>query len=74
MSTQTCTGCDSPGNGNCPACHGKGKILGAEISGASYGPGQESPVPCARVVARAKPAAVWEKSKSAARAASRSAT
>ena len=34
MATQTCLACDSPGDGNCPVCHGKGRILGEEIPGA----------------------------------------
>lgn len=42
MATQTCSACDSPGDGNCPACHGKGKIPGAEIPGAFDELGQES--------------------------------
>jgi hypothetical protein len=28
MSTHMCLDCDSPGDGNCPACHGFGKLPG----------------------------------------------
>lgn len=42
MATQTCPNCDSPGDGNCPVCHGKRKILGGEISGAFNPFGHES--------------------------------
>lgn len=31
MSTKICPDCDSPGDGNCPECHGKGHILEDEI-------------------------------------------
>lgn len=43
MATQTCHACDSPGDGNCPVCHGKGKTLGDEIPGAFDVFGHESP-------------------------------
>jgi DnaJ-class molecular chaperone len=33
MTTLTCHNCDSPGDGSCPVCHGKGKIAGDEIFG-----------------------------------------
>jgi len=42
MTTQTCTACDFPGDGNCPVCHGKGKIPGVKIPGAFDELGQES--------------------------------
>ena len=32
MATQTCLECDFPGGGNCSVCHGKGTILGDEMS------------------------------------------
>jgi DnaJ-class molecular chaperone len=32
MATQTCPDCDTPGDGNCPLCHGKGKVLEDELS------------------------------------------
>ena len=34
MSTKMCPDCD--GDGNCPVCHGKGDILGDEISDTSH--------------------------------------
>ena len=34
MTDHTCPDCDSPGNGNCSVCHGKGKTLGEHISDA----------------------------------------
>lgn len=34
LATQPCLHCDSTGNGNCSACHGKGKILRDEPPGA----------------------------------------
>jgi len=34
MSTHMCLDCDSPGDGNCPVCHGIGKITGDNIPGA----------------------------------------
>ncbi len=34
MSTHLCLDCDSPGDGNCPACHGIGKVLGRSAPGA----------------------------------------
>jgi hypothetical protein len=33
MATHTCLDCDSPGDGNCSVCHGKGKILVGQIPG-----------------------------------------
>ena len=33
MATLTCPDCDSPSDGNCPVCHGKGKTPGDAISG-----------------------------------------
>jgi len=42
MSAQTCPSCDSPGDGTCSVCHGKGKVLGDEIAGAFEVFGQES--------------------------------
>ncbi len=32
MTTQTCPDCDSPADGNCSVCHGKGKTLRERIS------------------------------------------
>jgi DnaJ-class molecular chaperone len=34
MTTLTCHNCDTPGDGICPACHGKGKIDGEATFGA----------------------------------------
>jgi DnaJ-class molecular chaperone len=31
MATLTCPDCDSPGDGNCPVCHGKGKVPGDAV-------------------------------------------
>jgi DnaJ-class molecular chaperone len=45
MSTHMCLDCDSPGDGNCPACHGMGKVLG-ENSPATFG-GLGDEVSCA---------------------------
>jgi len=42
MANVTCPDCDSPGNGNCSACHGKGTILGDETFGASTVFGHQS--------------------------------
>jgi hypothetical protein len=32
MNTQSCPECDFPGDGACPACHGKGVIPSDELS------------------------------------------
>lgn len=42
MATQICIACDSPGDRNCPACHGIGKVSGAEILGGFEALGHES--------------------------------
>jgi DnaJ-class molecular chaperone len=42
MATQTCPDCDSPGDGNCSACRGKGKTLREKISDAVIVFGHES--------------------------------
>jgi hypothetical protein len=34
MTTQTCHNCDSPGDGYCAACHGRGKSGGDEMHAA----------------------------------------
>jgi DnaJ-class molecular chaperone len=39
MATRTCPDCDSPGDGNCPVCHGKGDIAGDDISGMLHASG-----------------------------------
>jgi hypothetical protein len=41
MSTHMCLDCDSPGDGNCPACHGIGKILAAGAPSMFSGLGDE---------------------------------
>jgi hypothetical protein len=41
MSTHMCLDCDAPGDGNCPACHGIGKVPGAGASAMSGGLGDE---------------------------------
>ena len=33
MSTHLCHECDSPGDGNCPVCHGIGRLPGESLSG-----------------------------------------
>jgi len=33
MSTHLCNECDSPGDGNCPVCHGIGRLPGDSVSG-----------------------------------------
>jgi DnaJ-class molecular chaperone len=45
MATQTYCDCDSPGDGNCSVCHGKGKIFGDEIPGSFDILGYESSCP-----------------------------
>jgi DnaJ-class molecular chaperone len=40
MSTHMCLDCDSPGDGNCPECHGIGKIPG-DLPAAFGGLGDE---------------------------------
>ena len=42
MATQTCPDCDTAGDGNCPVCHGKGKIPTEEIPGTLNAFGYES--------------------------------
>jgi len=42
MSTHMCLDCDSPGDGNCPVCHGRGKIPGDNIPSTLGGLGNES--------------------------------
>lgn len=42
MPTQTCPDCDSPGDGNCSVCHGKGKTLLEKISDTVIVFGRES--------------------------------
>jgi hypothetical protein len=41
MSTHVCIDCDSPGDGNCSACHGSGRTGGESYSAASGGYGSE---------------------------------
>jgi hypothetical protein len=41
MSTHVCIDCDSPGDGNCSACHGSGRTGGESYSTASGGYGSE---------------------------------
>jgi hypothetical protein len=41
MSTHLCLECDSPGDGNCPVCHGIGKILGDSVPDTFGGLGDE---------------------------------
>jgi DnaJ-class molecular chaperone len=33
MTTLTCPDCDLPGDGDCSACHGRGKTLGERLLG-----------------------------------------
>jgi DnaJ-class molecular chaperone len=33
MSAHMCLDCDSPGDGNCPSCHGIGKVLAMSAPG-----------------------------------------
>jgi hypothetical protein len=42
MATQTCMACDSPGDGNCRACHGTGKFPVPSLSRAFRDLGPES--------------------------------
>ena len=35
MTTHTCHNCDSPGDGVCSGCHGKGKLGGEEMFASS---------------------------------------
>ena len=42
MLAHTCPDCDSPGDGNCRRCHGKGKMPREKISDAVILFGQES--------------------------------
>lgn len=39
MTTHVCIDCDSPGDGNCSACRGSGRIGGESFSAASGGDG-----------------------------------
>lgn len=41
MSTYMCLDCDSPGDGNCPVCHGLGKMPGENVHGMLGGHGDE---------------------------------
>jgi hypothetical protein len=41
MSTHICIDCDSPGDGNCAACHGIGRVLAASAPGTFGGLGDE---------------------------------
>jgi hypothetical protein len=41
MSTHMCLDCDSPGDGNCPVCHGIGKMLVDGVPGTLGGIGEE---------------------------------
>jgi hypothetical protein len=41
MSTHMCLDCDSPGDGNCPFCHGIGRLPGENFSSMSGGIGDE---------------------------------
>ena len=45
MSTHMCLDCDSPGDGNCPVCHGQGMIPGGSVPITLGGPGDESSCP-----------------------------
>jgi DnaJ-class molecular chaperone len=42
MTTHTCLDCDSPGDGNCSVCHGRGKSLRERISETVLAFGYES--------------------------------
>jgi len=41
MSSHACLDCDSPGDGNCPVCHGIGKVLAARAPSSFGGLGDE---------------------------------
>jgi hypothetical protein len=42
MSTHMCIDCDSPGDGNCPVCHGLGRMPGDNVQSMLGGFGNES--------------------------------
>ncbi len=37
MSSHMCLDCDAPGDGNCPVCHGIGKLPGEDVTDAYAG-------------------------------------
>jgi hypothetical protein len=45
MSTHVCIDCDSPGDGNCSACRGSGRIGAVSFTNASGGDGGEISCP-----------------------------